>query len=186
MSVGVASLVSVDSAGVQGDRASDHPSVSSDGGVVAFHSWARNLVAGDTNRATDTFAHEVGPASSDLPTDTPAPTASPTPSPTPTPTWVTTVRGDVNCSGGATPVDAVDALQILRYVAGFPVIQNEPCDDITTGGPPLQGDIDCDGDADAVDALRILRFVAGMDPILPPGCPPIGVTVTQVTPAPVP
>ena len=199
---GVTSLASADSAGIQGDRASDHPSISSDGGVVAFHSWARNLVAGDTNRATDTFAHQVAaaptptasptptdtptPTASPTPTDTPSPTASPTPSPTPTPVWVVTVRGDVNCSGGPTPVDAVDALQILRYVVGFPVIQNEPCDDVTTGGPPLQGDIDCDGDADAVDALRILRFVAGLDPNLPPGCPPIGVTVTQATPAAVP
>ncbi|HET8944260.1 MAG TPA: calcium-binding protein [Dehalococcoidia bacterium] len=185
---GVTSLASVDSTGVQGDRASDHPSISSDGGVVAFHSWARNLVPGDTNRATDTFAHQVAaaPTPSPTPTDTPAPSASPTPSPTPTPVWIVTVRGDVNCSGGATPVDAVDALQVLRYVAGFPVIQYEPCDDVLTGGPPLQGDIDCDGDADAVDALRILRFVAGLDPNLPPGCPPIGITITQATPAPTP
>jgi hypothetical protein len=83
-------------------------------------------------------------------------------------------------------VDAVDALLVLRYVAGLSVTQNEQCQDIATGGPPLQGDIDCDGDVDAVDALRILRFVAGLDPNLPPGCPPIGITITQATPAPTP
>jgi Tol biopolymer transport system component len=36
--------------------ASDHPALSSDGGVVAFESDAANLVPGDTNGTTDVFA----------------------------------------------------------------------------------------------------------------------------------
>ncbi len=52
--------VSVDSAGVEGDFASSafaSPSISSDGQIVAFQSYATNLVAGDTNNG-DVFVHE--------------------------------------------------------------------------------------------------------------------------------
>jgi hypothetical protein len=65
------------------------------------------------------------PTPTPSPTPTPTPTATPTPSPTPSPTPV--ANGDVNCSGEVT---AVDALQILRFVAGLPVSLPEGCEPI--------------------------------------------------------
>jgi hypothetical protein len=50
--------VSVDSAGVEGDGASDLPSLSSDGAFVAFESDAANLVANDGNHVEDVFVHD--------------------------------------------------------------------------------------------------------------------------------
>jgi hypothetical protein len=50
--------VSVDSAGNQADRESYHPSISFDGRIVAFESFATNLVPDDTNAARDIFVHE--------------------------------------------------------------------------------------------------------------------------------
>ncbi len=41
-----------------GDGASDAPSLASGGGAIAFHSAARNLVAGDGNAASDIFAYD--------------------------------------------------------------------------------------------------------------------------------
>jgi protocatechuate 3,4-dioxygenase beta subunit len=75
---------------------------------------------------------------------------------------------DVNCDGD---VDAVDALRILRHVAGL--YPNEPpgCPLIDSGNP-VQGDVNCDKIADAVDALGILRYVAGLSTGFPLGCPP--------------
>jgi hypothetical protein len=51
-------MVSVDSAGVQGNLGSYGPSISSDGRYVAFESWASNLVPNDTNDEWDVFVHE--------------------------------------------------------------------------------------------------------------------------------
>ena len=86
------------------------------------------------------------------------------------------MRGDVDCSDGANPVSAVDALKILRSVAHLSVTQNEPCTDIgqTLNDDTIQGDINCDNAVTAVDALFILRKVAGLGVNLPDGCPPIG------------
>src|SRR5437867_1684115 len=50
--------VAVDSAGSQGNDSSFDPSISANGRWVAFDSLATNLVAGDTNAATDIFAHD--------------------------------------------------------------------------------------------------------------------------------
>jgi len=55
---GVTIRVSVDSSGNQGNGSSEDPSISSDGRYVAFHSWASNLVAGDTIGAQDIFFHD--------------------------------------------------------------------------------------------------------------------------------
>jgi Tol biopolymer transport system component len=52
--------VSVGAQGEQGDGASLNPSISDDGRVIAFHSYAGNLDAGDTNRDRDVFVHERG------------------------------------------------------------------------------------------------------------------------------
>ena len=53
--------VSVSSSGVQGDSMSLRPAISRDGRYVAFMSWARNLVASDTNGWTDVFFHDRDP-----------------------------------------------------------------------------------------------------------------------------
>ncbi len=55
---GTTERVSVDSNGAQGNSFSFNPSISADGRFVAFDSNASNLVAGDTNNATDVFVHD--------------------------------------------------------------------------------------------------------------------------------
>ena len=52
-------LVSVDSAGTQGNEDSGGPSLSADGRLVTFASSATNLVPGDTNGAKDIFVHAL-------------------------------------------------------------------------------------------------------------------------------
>ena len=51
-------LVSVSSAGVQGDEPSELPSISADGRRIAFQSFSENLVAGDTG-ALDIFVRDL-------------------------------------------------------------------------------------------------------------------------------
>lgn len=118
------------------------------------------------------------------PSPTPSPTASGSPGPgTPTPT----PSGSVTPAPSATPfpypkgdnqcdndVDAVDALQDLRYVAGFDTVQEPGCPNIGDEFASPFGDMDCDDDVDAVDALKILQHVAGFDTNLPGGCSEIG------------
>jgi len=55
---GALERISVSSAGVQGDDWSLAPSISSDGRLVAFDSFAGNLVAGDTNFDFDVFVRD--------------------------------------------------------------------------------------------------------------------------------
>ena len=50
--------VSVSSNGDQAELESGQASISADGRFVAFHSEARNLVAGDSNGTTDVFVHD--------------------------------------------------------------------------------------------------------------------------------
>jgi hypothetical protein len=50
--------VSIDSSGQEGNSASRWPSISADERFVVFHSYARNLVAGDTNGCDDVFLHD--------------------------------------------------------------------------------------------------------------------------------
>lgn len=146
---------------------------------------ATNLETGDTSEFSQCIEVQ-GPAT---PTPTPGPTATPTPtaSPSPTSTAIPTqtptpgptqtpsgkpVFGDMDCDGD---VDAVDALAILRFVAGLPPLaQTEPCDDVGSAGAAF-GDLDCDGDVDAVDALAVLGFVAGLSPLAQTEpCPDVG------------
>lgn len=49
--------VSVDTAGTQGNGSSYSPSISANGAVVAYYSYASNLVAGDANSVHDVFVH---------------------------------------------------------------------------------------------------------------------------------
>jgi LPXTG-site transpeptidase (sortase) family protein len=58
MITGATKRVSVDSSGVQGNGDPSYPYISSDGGYVAFVSYASNLVTGDTNGTEDVFVHE--------------------------------------------------------------------------------------------------------------------------------
>ena len=51
-------LVSMSSAGVQGDQDSQRPAVSADGRYVVFGSLAANLVPDDTNLSSDIFVHD--------------------------------------------------------------------------------------------------------------------------------
>src|SRR3989442_1497918 len=55
---GMTERVSVASDGTQANNASSYPALSADGRFVAFQSDATNLVAGDTNGATDVFVHD--------------------------------------------------------------------------------------------------------------------------------
>jgi archaellum component FlaF (FlaF/FlaG flagellin family) len=150
---GQTTRVSVASDGTEGNNDSWAPSISADGRYVAFESEASNLVPGDTNDKPDIFvAAAVEPTAMRL-------------------LW-----GDVNCSGG---VDAVDALQLLRYTVRLPVLQQEPCPDIgdtvsVDGTPRLWGDVDGDGEVNAVDALKILRYVVMLPVRQQPETPPIG------------
>lgn len=58
---GTTERVSTGMDGVQGDAASDFPSLSGDGRYVAFESGATNLVEDDTNRRYDVFVHDRTP-----------------------------------------------------------------------------------------------------------------------------
>jgi Tol biopolymer transport system component len=55
---GITDRVSIDSTGGEADSGSDFPSMSADGLAIAFHSYATNLVAGDTDGFADIFVHE--------------------------------------------------------------------------------------------------------------------------------
>lgn len=57
---GATTRLSVSTAGVQGDSDSAQAEISADGRFVAFHSFASNLVPGDTNVAYDVFVHDRG------------------------------------------------------------------------------------------------------------------------------
>jgi Tol biopolymer transport system component len=56
---GATTRVSVDSAGVEGNISSRAPSISGNGRMVAFYSWATNLVADDTNGVPDIFVRDL-------------------------------------------------------------------------------------------------------------------------------
>ncbi|MET8147682.1 TolB family protein [Actinoplanes sp. NPDC049668] len=59
LSAGTTTLVSVSGAGAQGDLASIRPAISPDGRYVAYLSYARNLVSGDTNNEPDVFVRDL-------------------------------------------------------------------------------------------------------------------------------
>ena len=55
---GFTELISVSSAGVQGNQDSERPAMSADGRFVAFGSLSDNLVPGDTNTRSDIFVRD--------------------------------------------------------------------------------------------------------------------------------
>ena len=58
ISAATTTRMSVDSAGVRGDDQSFEPAITPDARYVVFQSWAGNLVADDTNGASDIFLHD--------------------------------------------------------------------------------------------------------------------------------
>lgn len=87
-------------------------------------------------------------------------------------------KGDDQCDKD---VDAADALQNLRSVAGFDVQQSDPCPIIGNAFASIFGDMDCDDDVDAVDALHILRFIAALPSLFGDGCDPVGSALAEQT-----
>jgi Tol biopolymer transport system component len=55
---GITERASLDSADNEGNDWSDRPTISADGRYVAFHSYASNLVPGDTNAEADVFVRD--------------------------------------------------------------------------------------------------------------------------------
>lgn len=55
----VTQRISVTTAGVEGDGASDYPQMSADGRYVVFESTSTNLVPGDTNNHSDVFIRDL-------------------------------------------------------------------------------------------------------------------------------
>ena len=115
------------------------------------------------------------PAPTNTPSPTPVPTATPTPTPAPTATPTPSfTRADVNCDGAVT---ATDALALLRYVGGLSVETPPGCPAIgdgssgvqpASGGPALQGDVDCNSVVDAADARSVLLSAGDVE--TPPAC----------------
>ena len=54
----VTERVSISSDGNQANNNSNSPSISADGRYVTYWSWASNLIAGDTNKASDVFLYD--------------------------------------------------------------------------------------------------------------------------------
>ncbi len=73
---GTTERVSVASGGTQGNASSAGPVLSADGGLVAFHSTATNLVAGDANGAYDVFVHDRAVSTTTSSTTQPATTST--------------------------------------------------------------------------------------------------------------
>jgi len=73
---GTTERVSVASGGTQGNDSSAGPVLSADGGLVAFHSTATNLVSGDANGAYDVFVHELTVSTTTTSTTQPATTST--------------------------------------------------------------------------------------------------------------
>src|SRR6266446_1314542 len=73
---GTTERVSVASGGTQGNGFSAGPALSADGRFVAFHDTATNLVAGDTNGASDVFVHELTVSTTTTSTTQPATTST--------------------------------------------------------------------------------------------------------------
>ena len=142
--------------------------ISGGGSVFAFQSDATNLVT-DNNNVTDVFVRVEGDTDSDGVPDF-ADNCPNVPNGGAQPDTDGDGAGDACDAPGTGNVDcnqavnAVDALKILRYVAGLSVAQSEPCKDVgqVIGSGFMQGDADCNGTITAVDALKVLRAVAGL------------------------
>ncbi len=125
----------------------------------------------------DFGGYQAEPSPPPAPTNTPSPTPSPAPTATPSPTEMPSpafARADVNCDEEVT---ATDALALLRYVGGLTVETPPGCPAIgegsggvrpASGGPALQGDVDCNSVVDAADARSVLLSASDVEQ--PPDC----------------
>lgn len=120
-------------------------------------------VATETPTPTTTLELPTATATSVAPTATPtetetlAPTATRTRTPTRTPTTqppASTTKGDVNCDGNRSSIDASLILQMAA----------ELLEDLACEG---DADVDGDGRVDSRDAALLLQFVAGLIDTLP-------------------
>jgi galactose oxidase-like protein/glyoxal oxidase-like protein len=129
-------------------------------GVPSVASWVHlsSSPPPPTSTPTPTPSITPTPAQTPTPTPTPSPTATPTPTPTQPPAGS---PADLDCDGKVT---SIDALQLLRFTAGLPVEQSDPCPNLGTGigGGGLMGDVDCNGLINAADAVVILRIASGL------------------------
>ena len=98
-----------------------------------------------TATATPTPTNTPTPTYTPTPTNTPTPTDTPTPTPTPTPLFA---AGDAGCDGNT---NAIDALLVLQYSAGYP-----------PSWCTIFGDANRDGAVDPIDATVILQYDAGL------------------------
>src|SRR5207245_6298803 len=73
---GTTERVSVASDGTQGNGPSAGAALSADGGLVAVHGTATNLVAGDANGAYDVFVHDRAVSTTTTSTTQPATTST--------------------------------------------------------------------------------------------------------------
>ena len=100
------------------------------------------------------------------------------------------VHGDVDCSGGASPVSVIDGRKVVLAVVGSPAAQPGGCPDIgdavtIDGTARTFGDVDCSGGASPVsviDGRKVVLAVVGSPAAQPGGCPDIGDEVTVVIP----
>src|SRR5438093_412858 len=88
---GTTERVSVASDGTQGNGPSSGAALSADGGLVAFHGTATNLVAGDTNGTYDVFVHDRPVSTTTTSTTQPATTSTSSTTTTTSTTSTTTV-----------------------------------------------------------------------------------------------
>ncbi len=127
--------------------------------TIGIAEWIRETQNYDvgTPIPTETPVPSETPFSSDTPSPTDAVTAVPTDTPVPTPLPTETAAptpeppppvGDANCDGTVTSLDAVF---VLRYVAG---IEETKCVDAS--------DLDCDGAVTAADAVWLLERTSGL------------------------
>jgi polyhydroxybutyrate depolymerase len=92
---------------------------------------------------------------------------------TPSPTAASIKRGDLDCSGQVT---SLDALLPIQFEMGLPLSPRaDGCAPLDSGSPML-ADIKCDGQIDALDSLALVQFASssGISPPLPVDCPAIG------------
>ena len=107
-------LVSVDSAGNQGNRSSDSPSISADGRFVAFDSISSNLVPGDTNNTDDIFVVDTSSTSK----------------------VINRTPGNDNLTGtsGNDIINGAEGDDVLIGLRGNDVLNGEDGNDILSGG----------------------------------------------------
>src|SRR5438445_704443 len=117
---GTTERVSVASGGTQGNDSSAGPVLSADGGLVAFHSTATNLVSGDANGAYDVFVHELTVSTTTSTTTSSSTTRPPTTTSTTTqPTTTTTTRPTTTTTLACEPAQlAEDSLAGVECAIG--------------------------------------------------------------------